>query len=357
MTHVNIGGVWKQFDKVWVNIGGVWKQVDKIFCNIGGVWKQGWVAYAPNVYGGTDGDNSTARCKVNKINSDGGQVWSYVGIDYWFQCQAIAVDPDGYVVATFVDPVNDTYYVRKINPSGSLVWSKTVPGVSLSMSGIAIDSLGRVYYYQNDIVIRVSSDGSTQELACDLNDSLGSNKIGIDNEGNIYAGSASGDKLYRIGNDGIKDWENTDPNNDVLAVATTSSTWVFFGDRDGKIFKVDRVSGNTSWQYASGSQVNGLAIDQNNYLYGAHANGSLRKYDVSGGSPPPLIWTYSAGSDIKDVSVDPQGNSYIAVSTYIRKISPSGNLIWQYNLGAIAIRVAADPGQYGAFPDTWAQLT
>lgn len=40
MSKVNINGVWKDLDKVFVNIGGVWKEAEKMFCNIGGVWKE-----------------------------------------------------------------------------------------------------------------------------------------------------------------------------------------------------------------------------------------------------------------------------------------------------------------------------
>lgn len=40
MSKVNIGGSWKDLDKVFCNIGGVWKEVEKMFTNIGGVWKE-----------------------------------------------------------------------------------------------------------------------------------------------------------------------------------------------------------------------------------------------------------------------------------------------------------------------------
>ena len=45
MSHVNIGGTWREFDKSWVNIGGTWHEVDKMFVNIGGVWKEGWASF------------------------------------------------------------------------------------------------------------------------------------------------------------------------------------------------------------------------------------------------------------------------------------------------------------------------
>lgn len=40
--QVNIGGVWKDINGVYVNIGGVWKTATGLKCNIGGVWKEGW---------------------------------------------------------------------------------------------------------------------------------------------------------------------------------------------------------------------------------------------------------------------------------------------------------------------------
>ena len=52
MSHVNVGGVWKDLvSGTAVKVGAAWKAVSEIHVNVGGVWKQAWAAVAVTLSG------------------------------------------------------------------------------------------------------------------------------------------------------------------------------------------------------------------------------------------------------------------------------------------------------------------
>jgi len=55
MTHINIGGSWKDIREAHCNIGGTWKRGQSLWVNIGGTWKKSWEA---RIYLYNEGDEA-----------------------------------------------------------------------------------------------------------------------------------------------------------------------------------------------------------------------------------------------------------------------------------------------------------
>jgi|GEM_PF-4576379 len=92
------------------------------------------------------------------------------------------------------------------------------------------------------------------------------------------------------------------------------------------------------WVFNALSDVYSLAIDLNNNIY-VGENTNVKKVDPSGN----LIWTYNCGAIVNGVCVDTTGYSYcVDGNGYLTKISPLGSLVWTTDVGYALFCVCVD---------------
>lgn len=96
----------------------------------------------PGVYNLTSSDSMQSEIYISKLDSNGDFVWAkLMGVGTG---RAIAVDGSGNSYSSGEFPQGTAPMLNKLNPSGSLIWSKQI-GNNVSGESIALDSGGHVY--------------------------------------------------------------------------------------------------------------------------------------------------------------------------------------------------------------------
>ncbi len=289
---------------------------------------------------------------VSKLDPSGNFLWAKViGRASTDPLPAIALDPTGNVFLTstsqsVISGTTTVYstggtdvFVSKIDPSGSIAWTKNMGGFYDDRgSSINVDASGNIYttgYYNGtpdfdpgaaSYTLATAGLGSSNIFVSKLNASgnfvwakgiVGNNNnIGLsivsDGSGNVYSTGFYG---------GYADF---DPGAATYTVNSAGSYDIF-------ILKLD-VSGNFVWVKgiggSSGDQANAIALD---------ASGNI----------------YTAGSFEQTVDFDPGVGTYTLSSytttgdIFVSKLDASGNFVWAKKMGGTggdaATAIAIDP--------------
>jgi len=245
----------------------------------------------------------------------------------------IATDAQGN--AFVIGVANDQFIVTKYTASGTLAWVKVSSGTSVAAgNGIALDSQGNIFITgsfsrsldfagarvvsgdtRDVFVAKLSSSGNALWMARaggEFHDE--GRAIALDPVGNCYVtGIFQSDAKFGDQNLTSETDQNGIPTTDVFVAKYGS---------DGTVFWAKRLSGRDASGSATDDFGNGVAVDKagNAYIAGsfgysvASDNGTvfLRKYDGAGS----VVWTKTAGGSgddyANDVTVDTDGNAYIA---------------------------------------------
>ena len=267
-----------------------------------------------NIYiSDSDGFGGGHRARIAKL-SPTGQLLAEWHVFNTFQSQpsflgnvtgpfGIAVDASGTI---YVADAGDNT-IKKLSPTGKVlaVWGKTgsAPGELSWPQGVAVDAQGNVYVvdFNNSRIQKFSSTGTllaafgkTGSFAQRLNLPTG---IDVDAQGDVYVGDLRNHRLVKF-------------------------------SPQGKFL--------TAWSGAGGipfSSARGVAVDRAGNIYLTDArNFRIVKFSPSG--KVLAIWQRPMDPALFGITVDPQGNIYLAMNTAggpsgtpsggIRKLSPSG---------------------------------
>jgi hypothetical protein len=209
------------------------------------------------------------------------------------------------------------YVVRRIADDGATEWTE---GANANCYGLAVDAAERalmVHARYNSVThVRRSGDGTSQwtgDHGADLY------AAAYDPQGNIYiAGDTDGDghhyrkltaagtEVYSIAGNGI-----------CRAISTrgTEAMYVSIGNsllrRDP-----DSTSWVADWSYNHGAQINAIVEDSAGYLY----LGGVRSSDVSVRKIDPdgdLVWDFDTGGDVNGLAIDDAGAVLYAVGARV----------------------------------------
>ncbi len=260
----------------------------------------------------------------SQLNSNGSLLLDMSGGND--EAYAVSVDSEGYFYVGGHDSIGGTenWNLQKISKEGIIIWNISESGGKVY--DVDLDNEGNIYavgylYKNNDYYWKVQKllkNGSVV-WTFDKNYSPNlesANAIAIDQQNNIYVGG----------------YDNTG------------------GGYEWRLIKFD-TSGNILWEYtkdiSSGNdEINGLAVDQEGYIYAVGYDNSpgnkewvVRKFDPQGSEVWTITQNPSSGEDEAfSVAVDSEGNVYVVGSDSIGgtkewriiKLSKEGNLIWNW---------------------------
>ncbi|HRE40500.1 MAG TPA: T9SS type A sorting domain-containing protein [Ignavibacteria bacterium] len=300
----------------------------------------------------------------------------------------------------YVAYLAEGYVLRKISPTGTLIWEREYS------AGLGLISEPKFLRYDTNGFIYITGDDFGVEiLKYDLNgnliwlrrfdDGVGFNSVGgmvIDSAGNCYLGIGhsaglfntkhysivkynpkgdsvwvriiSGSQYYGAVSDIILDRENnvivTGVSNDLILHPTNSTRTVKLNGKTGEVIWNNFYFKPLIWNSAYGIA---LGCDKDNNVYvGAtystfNKDGALLlKYSSSGN----LIWTslyYNLDSlcKIRDIVIDNSGNCYITGSEtylnrkmedfYTNKIDSSGIILWNQKYGSSTVDATDIPNR------------
>lgn len=264
---------------------------------------------------------------------------------------ALAVDPAGavYVVeAGACDPDGRANLTRR-EGDGQIAWTRRLP--RMTVGGLELAPDGDIVVFgtasrapQPLLVLRWSPMGEARWSHVDIAPHLAS--AAFDGQGTLYlAGSLQGDLWIRaLGPDGHVAWERSldgpshasdkaldiavDPSDDLLVVGAVGTS---NGETDGAAIKLSS-DGTVSWfktfGYADadesyvrvasdglgGAVVGGsVAFVDQGWPPVAHVIACVMLYDASGASQGGYMADWNVDSSVRDLLVDPFGQSWIAI--------------------------------------------
>ena len=332
----------------WVNIGGAWREIDKVYTNIGGQWKEAFRGSPYYLY-------APAGNKVVKLDYAGNVIWEYT--DFTNTVAQVVVDPSGYVYAASYDQT-----VHKIKPDGTQAWKHTATD-SIHLSTVAVGPDGSVYISGYDASVRKINSAGSQVWK--LADRMEGNDIAVTSSGDIYVcgtkpNTESGVQLILPSGTAYY-FIPIAVNRYLPNVATDLSRRVYVSKRSpsdtqpGSIERYD--SGGGSYyaykDYFQGFTVYGPAIVPGDRMYATDREGYLHKLYTEDNSK--VVWSKKINNGGAGIWLDatPDGYIWVVGGSSLYKVDADGNIMFSLSLGATIEKIASDPGHYGTFPSAW----
>jgi len=219
-----------------------------------------------NVYSG--GEDTTVR----KLNSSGDLQWTFTGHSHYLKEIVVDEENNTYSVGGF------STAIKKVNSSGSQLWSKSYE-----------DTLDTVEHYGDYIyvggVLTGSDTGFVAKIDRDTNnvvwrDTSFSDQVrgvGVDSDGNVYAGSNIDKKLKKFDSSGNQQWSLTLSNN-IAEVDVDDEGYVYVATLDD--YKVRKFHPNSSliWEFTGHTdKVFDVEVDNEGYVYTTGYDNTVRK--------------------------------------------------------------------------------
>lgn len=370
MSHVRVGGTWREFDKVWVKIGGTWREVDKIFTKISGAWREGWassenfiVFYEGNV--------------LKKYSLDGTFIASRT-FNLTGTVGALAIGPD-YKIYTANKTSNTNYNILTLDPN-SLATIQTSSDITINPSTtasaynihIGVNNTGEVITsikHRSRHITKLNHDGTlmySKILGIDIRPSSTSL---ITNDGDVYVstydstydGTGANENMIKYDSSGtqIYNVNNWDYSTSYLLMTSSGLLYGVSGD----VTSVNTETGRNSRIYRHtstgtyGSFRGYPSVDINGYLY----IGTGRGNDRNGGRIFVYAGSGSFGgvvhpgenTDIVDVDNNGYVYSYGADLTIRKSLASNRTLVWSLPVTETVYSMAVTPGAVHAFYDKY----
>ena len=156
--------------------------------------------------------------------------------------------------------------------------------------------------------------------------------------GTLLAGNTGG-AAYALHPDGTLAWRYAPGNSVWTAAAVAPDGSTYWGSLSGTIFALDR-NGHLEWTVGTlGFVIASPALGTDGTLYGASFDGKVYAIDAANGK---VEWTYPTADNIYGspaLITGPSGRTtaIVVASTdgSVYALSPSGQLIWRYDTGAV----------------------
>jgi hypothetical protein len=280
--------------------------------------------------------------------------------------ESVLIDGGGnvYVTGASYNPAfsADQAYVRKLSPSGQVMWEQALPqsvNGSQFTSGetLAKDNSGNIYWLTN---LWFDNGGNVQPMVAKLNSSNGyplwTTQIGnvyygeditVNSSGQVFIVTNTSGRITSLNANGTVAW-SLDPSNGGVSIVDTG-TYVIMGYINGNVAAYD-YSGNLLWTnqvFNTGHEIWGLAWDGTDW-YAADDIGNIMK--ISGSDNSTILWQKhinrnGTGGNIFNTWIEyadgyiyagGTGNDGQVSDAFITvKINASnGNLVWARSLEA-----------------------
>jgi alpha-tubulin suppressor-like RCC1 family protein len=270
---------------------------------------------------------SNSSAKTSKFSSDKRWLsWKSNPFSNMNAIEDISVDKlNGEVHAVSIDGYSYVY-LEGLGVSHAIL--------NLNRTKIARNNFGDIYTAGNDGYLRKAYDwsyyfgGSIYDIA-------------TDNYRNVYVSDPDG--ITKISPTGTKLWvysfksDNVNVNL-ILTIAVDKDNFVYIGDEKGLITKISP-SGNKVWTFDYATQfkfIKALDVDDNGNVYAGCSDYTLIKINNVGQE----VWRLNDFSSFyysNPISVYGE-NIYISGSSTLVKISPTGSIIWTYNVPSGSIK-------------------
>lgn len=354
MSHVRIGGTWREFDKVWVNVGGTWQEVDKIFTNIGGVWKEGWSDYAvPAIF--IAGGSGTTSGRVYRLYIDGsGQEWSHSR-----SVRSFAVNQN---LESIVGEAQGD--VSLISPTGVYRYTSST-GTNTVVNNIATNP-SNIFASTQSTIHKWSADLNYTTKEQIFTSSRNIRHMAVLNDGTLYLStqtSSGTSYIERISPSGTREWYSIISNygySEGMATDKNGNCIILNRDTDnkGRISKYTPTETTPVWVKDSiVPYYTKIAIDGNDYMYVIeYGQGFIIKLDPNGN----VVWRKTTGLKTNNggIAVDKKGFVYYVSSDdngRVVKFTPNGDIMWTTASGVIIPyhTIVVEPMLVGANPTEW----
>ena len=262
-----------------------------------------------NTYANIDFPSGNLAVGVNVQPVTGAWINTYGNIvvndSYNSEGESVLIDGGGNVFVTGAsfnpDFNQDQAFVRKLDPSGQVMWQKSLPQsadgtVYSSGETLAQDGSGNIYWLAN--LWDVSSTG--RPMVAKLNSSTGESiwttyitgvrygyDMTVNSAGQVFVVTNADGRITSLNSDGTVAWSR-DPSDNGTSIVDTG-TYVIIGYSSGTVGAYD-YSGNLLWTnqvFNTGQPVWGLAWDGTNW-YAADENGYIMK--ISGADNSTILW-------------------------------------------------------------------
>lgn len=261
--------------------------------------------------------------KLYALTGGGSLAWS-------FSCNCLgssspAVGSDGTIYVASSAP-----YIYALNPDGTQKWRRAI--AARVMSSINISSSGVMYFgCSNGVVYAYSTDG-TQKWTYSIGGSVLSTPA-VASDGTVYVGSQSGG-VYALSSAGALKWKFTPSEGGGFAAspAIGSDGTVYIGSLLGYFYAI-RSNGTQKWRTIEGGAIASSAAVTSSAVFFGCRNGKLYALSTATGAQ---LWAYNSGSYIDSspsAGID-GGVCFATADGTICSLGSGGTLRWQYDANA-----------------------
>ncbi len=228
-------------------------------------------------------------------------------------------------------------YFYSYSADGAYRWSYTLGNNRPPQSGILIDSSNTIYFGSLDQNFYALHGDGTLRWSVDVGYITEILSPNIDLDGNIYITNNPAGELLSISPDGVVNWQITYDEGFLHGSASISpeGQTLYIPGTNSNIYAINQ-DGSLLWSFSCGKTYSPPVVDNtgNLYfiaeeipqqLYCLSANGEIRWNTI-------VIENFSI-TPYSGLTLDAQGNIYIAIGSNILSYNYDGDLQWHYIIG------------------------
>lgn len=237
-------------------------------------------------------------------------------------------------------------YFYSYSPGGVFQWEYNLGNNRPPQSGILIDSSNTIYFGSLDQNLYALHGDGTLKWSVDVGYIPEMLSPNIDLDGNIYITNNPAGELLSIAPEGVINWQvNFDDGflHGSTSISPDGQT-IYIPGSNTNIYAIS-LDGNLLWTFPCGKVYSPPVIDNSGNLYFIPEEVPQRLYCLSSNGQP--IWNTVIIENLSippysGLTIDTQGNIYIALGSNILSYDYDGSLRWHYVIGA-------NPDEYDEF--------
>jgi len=327
--YCKIGGLIKTITAEYTKIDGVIKEGTTNVIKVGGAIKE--IPVAAKMIFACERESG----RFYAINSEHDVItgWPVYSGEIRYP-EDVACDADNY---SYWGCAADYYYVRKLGPDGTIIWTYT--GHTSPIHAICVDADGSVYSGDSaGTVKKIDSDGnlvwSKQPFSGDVY------ALAVDySAGKLYAvlDTGLGQRMFywwhTSTGGGVATYLSPTAGDQLYSIAIDDTPYLYVGDAAGRLGKIG-LDGHTYWNVEKDGEIHVVRVGHDGYGYFVNGTkGGVGKFVLSTGAN---VWYHESGGEARDVAVDKAGRVYSthgcsgSVNAVIRKWSSAGVEQWTW---------------------------